>query len=57
MHLASMSASNLPHEGEPEPRASPGTGTVERLEHALALGLGNPRSAVAHGNLHALRRA
>src|SRR2546426_6970120 len=56
VRLASMSARDLPHESEPEPRASPGTGTVERLEHALALGLRNPRSAVADRQLGASRR-
>jgi len=56
VRLASMPPRDLPHESEPEPRASPGSGAVERLEHALALGLGNPRSAVADGKLHAFRR-
>src|SRR2546427_12590087 len=56
VRLASMPARDLPHESEPEPRASPGTGTVERLEHALALRLGDPRSPVADGEVGALRR-
>src|SRR3989442_14089532 len=57
VRLASMPPRDLPHESEPEPRASPGTGTVERLEHAPALGLGNPRSARADRKVPGFRRA
>src|SRR6266487_2434209 len=54
--LAPVPPRNLPHQRKPQPRACDLFGSrvaVERVEHALALGLGNARAVVADGQFRA----
>src|SRR5258706_8218867 len=56
-HLAPMPPRNLPHKGEPQPGTRDFLDShtaVERVEHALALGLGHALAVVADGQLRAV---
>src|SRR5712691_11422275 len=49
-HIAPVPPRNLPHQRKPQPRARDLLGSraaVKRVEHALALGFGNPRAMVS----------
>src|SRR5207302_9113395 len=51
--LAPVPPRDLPHQREAEASTLPRASAVERLEHALALGLGNARAAIANHYLRA----
>src|SRR6266498_3872243 len=54
--VAAVPSCDLPHQRKPQSRAGDVLGSraaVERVEHALALGLGNARAVVADGQFRA----
>ncbi len=60
IRIATMLASNLPHQRQPEPDAAAGfagaAGAIERFEHALALAFSNASAAVQHVKFNTCRR-